>query len=252
MASEQEPFLAVKDEEDLQPTEPEAPRHRRSNRTWTTWTIYLLAQTVLLMLCAAGTVWMVRLHDSRVSNYGASLHDAKLEFAPKTFHNLSRSRFAGEPSPEIDATWDELLAPMNIRVTKAELDSENVESVVLPEGGGYLSWIGAFHQLHCINMLRKWVHPEYYHADMTPAAKKHMESHVDHCIEFLRQSALCRPDLSLTTFKWDPQKTRPMFNASESSHTCVNWDILIESMAARRVTENEILSLKNPLTATMR
>lgn len=27
-------------------------------------------------------------------------------------------------------------------------------------------------------MLRKWVHPEYYHADMTPAAKKHMESHI--------------------------------------------------------------------------
>lgn len=39
---------------------------------------------------------------------------------------------------------------MNIRVTKAELDHENVESVALPEGGGYLSWIGAFHQLHCI------------------------------------------------------------------------------------------------------
>lgn len=39
---------------------------------------------------------------------------------------------------------------MNIRVTGAELDRENVESVALLEHGGYLSWIGAFHQLHCI------------------------------------------------------------------------------------------------------
>ena len=38
---------------------------------------------------------------------------------------------------------------MNIRVTKAELARENVQSFAL-EGGGYLSWIGAFHQLHCI------------------------------------------------------------------------------------------------------
>ena len=80
----------------------------------------------------------------------APLHDLKLEAAQKTFHNLSRSRFAGKPSPEIDATWEELLAPMNIRVTKAELDSENVESIPLAEGGGYLSWIGVFHQVHCI------------------------------------------------------------------------------------------------------
>ena len=39
---------------------------------------------------------------------------------------------------------------MNIRVTQAELESENLESVSLTEGGGYLSWIAAFHQLHCI------------------------------------------------------------------------------------------------------
>lgn len=60
------------------------------------------------------------------------------------------SLFAGKPSPALDASWDELLAPMNIRVTKAELERENLASVALTEGGGYLGWIGAFHQLHCI------------------------------------------------------------------------------------------------------
>ena len=69
----------------------------------------------------------------------------------------------------------------------------------------------------------------------------------DHCFEMLRQSAVCHADASLTTFKWHPAKTRPMFNASESIHTCVAWDRLMESLADRVVSDEEILRLDNPL-----
>ena len=69
----------------------------------------------------------------------------------------------------------------------------------------------------------------------------------DHCVEFLRQSALCQPKTFLTTFKWDPEKTRPIYIARKSVHTCVNWDILIGSMAAHQVSSDEIRRLKNPL-----
>jgi len=63
----------------------------------------------------------------------------------------------------------------------------------------------------------------------------------------LRQSAVCHADLSLTTFKWHPEKARPMFNASESVHRCINWSGLMESFADRVVTMGEIERLKNPL-----
>lgn len=66
----------------------------------------------------------------------------------------------------------------------------------------------------------------------------------------LRQSAVCHADTSLTTFKWDPKKTRPMFNASNTIHTCVDWDVLMKSAAGRVVEEDEILRLKNPLINT--
>ena len=69
----------------------------------------------------------------------------------------------------------------------------------------------------------------------------------DHCFEMLRQSAVCHADASLTTFKWHPNKTRPMFNASESVHTCVDWDSLMKSTASRVVEEDEIRRLDNPL-----
>lgn len=38
-----------------------------------------------------------------------------------------------------------------------------------------------------------------------------------------------------------------MFNASESIHTCVVWDKLMESLADRVVSDEEILRLDNPL-----
>ena len=38
-----------------------------------------------------------------------------------------------------------------------------------------------------------------------------------------------------------------MFNASESIHTCVAWDRLMESMADRVVSDEEILRVDNPL-----
>ena len=42
------------------------------------------------------------------------------------------------------------MAPMHIRVTAKELEQDNQESVKLKEGGGYLGWLGVFHELHCI------------------------------------------------------------------------------------------------------
>ncbi|KAI4157958.1 MAG: hypothetical protein LQ342_007884 [Letrouitia transgressa] len=193
------------------------------------------------------TIWIIRTHAYKGGRTYSPLHDLKIEYTQSIFQTLSQSPFAGEPSPEVDASWDELLAPMNIRVTKEELISENLESVALTEGGGYLSWTATYHQLHCINVLRKWIYREYYLANLTPSEELHIRSHVDHCVEFLRQSSLCKPDNSLVSFKWDPAETRPMFNATESEHTCVNWDTLVNSMSSRRVTEEEIRRLKNPL-----
>ena len=96
-------------------------------------------------------------------------------------------------------------------------------------------------------MLREWNYRSYYHQDLSNAEKEHLGQHVDHCFEMLRQSAMCHADASLTTFKWHPGKSRPMFNASESVHVCVDWKLLMKSMEERVVDEAEILRLQNPL-----
>lgn len=85
-----------------------------------------------------------------VDNLLAAMERITIRYKPQLFKNLTENPFAGAPSPEIDETWAELLAPMNLRVSKAELEGGDQISVALPEGGGYLAWLGAFHELHCI------------------------------------------------------------------------------------------------------
>ena len=70
---------------------------------------------------------------------------------------------------------------------------------------------------------------------------------LDHCFEMLRQAAVCHADVSLTTFVWNDTKEKPMFDASEKWHTCVDWEELMASTAERVVSDQEMARLKNPM-----
>ena len=68
---------------------------------------------------------------------------------PRELYNSSE--YAGRPlDPDVDEAWRKLLQPMDIRVTASELARNSRMSVRLPEGGGYLAWLGVFHELHCL------------------------------------------------------------------------------------------------------
>ncbi len=106
------------------------------------------------MRCVSHTHGLVSVsfHWGRKALTGASaaFNDLTFRMSDTVFHNLSQSPFAGIPSPEVDAAWDNLLAPMHMRISLQELQRDNQQSVQLPEGGGYLGWMGVFHELHCI------------------------------------------------------------------------------------------------------
>ena len=80
----------------------------------------------------------------------APLNDLIFQNIETVFSRLANTPYAGAPSPTIDTAWDKLLEPMHMRVTEGELRRDNQASVSLPEGGGFLGWMGVFHELHCI------------------------------------------------------------------------------------------------------
>lgn len=55
----------------------------------------------------------------------------------------------------------------------------------------------------------------------------------EHCLDFLRQSAMCHGDIGLITYIWRQDSLQPVVNAT--SHQCVNWEKLYDWSQDRAV-----------------
>lgn len=198
-----------------------------------------LVHTFILLLYAAISGIIINRTCRSCENSRNAIGGLSLEFEFQQFMTMHESPYVGIPSPHVDEAWQKLLAGMNTRVTKEELDQQGQMSVELPDGG-YLAWLGVFHELHCTKMLRQLNYRDFYHPNMTIPQFRDWQVHADHCIEFLRASAMCRPDTaSLTTFAWDRKRSKPMLRNERPSHRCVDWSRLTQSVRHRMVEENE-------------
>ena len=150
MASEGAPFLPSKetalDRGDTYQAE------YTGHRPWSRFGLrsLLLIHLGILILYAVTSIFLVRSQRCTDVQPPAAVDNLHFSYSPTLFHRLNATPYAGPPSPEIDHAWDALLAPMHITVSKAELERSNQDSVALPESGGYLGWLGVFHELHCI------------------------------------------------------------------------------------------------------
>lgn len=100
-------------------------------------------------------------------------------------------------------------------------------------------------------MLRKANYREYYHPGVKGQELRDLQVHVDHCVELLRASAMCRPDLeTLTTFQWREGMLKPLLSPERPLRRCVDWDILMESLGDRVIGDEELAELENPLRIT--
>jgi hypothetical protein len=147
-------------------------------------------------------------------------------------------------------------------VTEADIRANNKmhdedwfnSTVVLEEGNGgdtrYMATLEVFHQMHCLDMLRKatfrdefkddnaWKHGHVrHHLGMFshPYLSKHSmflnpKTNLlwsDHCLEILRQVVMCNSDPRLITFHWikDNPVPYPDFN---TWHQCRDVDATLE------------------------
>jgi hypothetical protein len=157
------------------------------------------------------------------------------------------SAYIGAPSERIDSAWTQLFSTMALRVSTSELSKHNQQSVALPNGG-HLAWLGVYHELHCVKVLRQANYREHYHPNLTSEALRDLQVHADHCVDLLRESIMCRGDTeSLTTFVWNEKWPKPLLSPQRPMHTCMDWDILVGSLERRVVGEDEMKRLKNPM-----
>lgn len=81
------------------------------------------------------------------------------------------------------------------------------------------------HELHCIKRLYQYFHKEAYFPSLSPEDEELNFMHTDHCLEILRQAAMCHADISLIPMQWSAHSPVPEADFSVP-HKCVNWEKL--------------------------
>ncbi|KAH8897419.1 hypothetical protein GQ53DRAFT_838034 [Thozetella sp. PMI_491] len=119
---------------------------------------------------------------------------------------VNKSPYMGFPDDDIDARWESLYSFGVSQIP--EYEAELLENKTLPRPGtkDYLIELDVFHQLHCLNDLRKALYPDRYpgkwpyNANGTVNYNSITFMHWDHCIDALRQSLMCHGDISPLPF----------------------------------------------------
>lgn len=84
--------------------------------------------------------------------------------------------------------------------------------------------LDVFHQLHCLNLMRKLVYPETFPMDLTSGSDEAEDNvyHMEHCYDQLRQSLQCAADTSTIYWEWSVPKKK-MFGNLKTTHTCKDF-----------------------------
>jgi hypothetical protein len=91
-----------------------------------------------------------------------------------------------------------------------------------------------FHQLHCLNLLRKRLYPAKYPVDQSAESVEHLS----HCVDSMRQSFMCHSDIATINFYWSEAHNRMKGNL-ETTHICKDFS-KIRQWAAERQMRGEL------------
>ncbi|KAK0631024.1 hypothetical protein B0T17DRAFT_491257, partial [Bombardia bombarda] len=145
--------------------------------------------------------------------------------------------YTGYPNPTSDAAWSQLLEGC-LKILPWEMERLGYTSLAMSDGSGYVASLGVYHELHCIKRIRKLIYKDYYYPNISDDELGHRIGHLDHCLEQIRQSAICHSDVSVIPFSWiEDNKTHAVAPTMQfgSLHRCANWDRLDGWAKARRV-----------------
>ncbi|KAF4439926.1 hypothetical protein F53441_12427 [Fusarium austroafricanum] len=179
--------------------------------------------------------------DSPIFNL-VRLSNHKHQYNNTFWPGANPSIFRQPPSDAVDAAWERISNGRDIVITREEviaLGKNPNETVRADPAWGFgedahLGLIHAMHQNHCLNAIRKAVYYNYYYrhkrgfgANPPMDYRAKYYSHMDHCIDFLRQDIACKADLSISTYRWMEGEVTPEADFN-TWHQCRDFEALLE------------------------
>lgn len=143
------------------------------------------------------------------------------------------------PNEVADKIWDEWELRRIYPVTRKDLlrMAVDVTTAVKLENfhwglgnDAYAASWDVYHQLHCLNHLRKMVYTSYYNMTLprlNPENPTKTEIHTNHCVDILMQALQCSGNVNLISLHWVETQSYPFPNFS-IQRQCVDFEGLTE------------------------
>ncbi|KAG4438818.1 hypothetical protein IFR05_005709 [Cadophora sp. M221] len=157
-----------------------------------------------------------------------------------------------DPNPEADAIWEDLELIRTIVISGDEVRKLGKDPATAAKfdneywGFGddaYMAQIDVFHQLHCLNELRKLTYPAYYNSFPNSTSEsghdhehghharsrysKLWQIHIGHCVDILMQNIMCNANTDLITLQWMETQDNP-FPDFSINHQCRDFNALVD------------------------
>ncbi|KZT34995.1 hypothetical protein SISSUDRAFT_219633 [Sistotremastrum suecicum HHB10207 ss-3] len=185
-------------------------------------------------------------------------------YSTRVFDTLGvLGKYHAPPDDETDALWAALYKHDLARIGKDEADKLLNWTSPVPHGDGgqheYLIGLNVFHELRCLDFIRKSLRPERYGLQRTTSlhthhrlprhsdsSSTHKHNHnqdleldpegdlvdgADYCINLLREHIVCHADTTPNVFQWSVDK-KMIFPKFDSLHVCRDWDAIVEWSAS--------------------
>ncbi|KAL1652305.1 hypothetical protein SLS58_000432 [Diplodia intermedia] len=171
-----------------------------------------------------------------------------VEYETVTFNNTkgAKTPYVGA-GPEADKAWehvtthmgDQMVDETDMAALEKPLDRLRVTDAATGASGWRME-LAVVHQLHCLNLIRKFVHKDHYepldHGDLAASEEK-LTGHLNHCIEALRMKVMCEADVGVILYQEQPGDDGKFEPDYQTQHVCRNWNRVREWAVTHKVAD---------------
>ncbi|KUL81483.1 hypothetical protein ZTR_10424 [Talaromyces verruculosus] len=162
-----------------------------------------------------------------------------------------------EPSAEVDRAWMSLYDTRPIALTRDQvlaIGKNPDEAVRIPsnwEKGDekYFGRMDIFHQMHCLDSLRREANFDHYYGTKYPggwnSTTEMHRLHLSHCVWMLAQNIMCSASTDVYTHIWTDTLDHP-FPDFNIDHQCKNYETVLEWQRENALDQEAFEALRRP------
>ncbi|KAI3322289.1 hypothetical protein HD806DRAFT_523640 [Xylariaceae sp. AK1471] len=182
-------------------------------------------------------------------------HEQKFDGSLFASSHASPYRNSLKPSEDVDKVWEDLEWIRTFPITAddvVKIGKDPITAVKFPPEYGfgddaYVGTLDIFHQLHCLNVLRKLAWEEFDRDGKT--AKQPYEGihwlYVGHCAEILRENVMCNANLDVYTFQWKETQVQP-YPDFDLNKKCTDLNILVDWQEKNALPTKKSINFTRP------